>query len=109
MEIFEHFFMIFSHMVENNERNSRTFPLNYLSCLFYIFKPQDAIFRSLFYTSFFKVAHYFWSHLSFKAKGHGVFLNYLYDFKSQNIGIQEISLLSLQFLHSFKFSIEISK
>ena len=26
------------------------------------------------------------SHLLFKQKGHGVFLNYLYGFKSQNIG-----------------------
>ena len=26
------------------------------------------------------------SHLSLKQKGHGVFLNYLYDFKPQNIG-----------------------
>ena len=81
MEILDHFFffMIFSHMVENDEQNSRTFPLNYLPCLFYILKPQDAIFPSLFYTSFFKVVQYFWSHLSFKQNGHGVFLNNLYD------------------------------
>ena len=31
---------------------SRKFPLNYLSCLFYILKPQDATIRSLFYTFF---------------------------------------------------------
>ena len=27
------------------------------------------------------------SHLSFKQKGHEVFLNYLYDFKSWNMGM----------------------
>ena len=26
------------------------------------------------------------SHLLFKQEGHGVFLNFLYDFQSQNIG-----------------------
>ena len=29
---------------------SRKFPLNYLFCLFYILKPQDATIQSLFYT-----------------------------------------------------------
>ena len=32
----------------------------YLSCLFYILKPQDATIRGLFYTLFFKVVQYFW-------------------------------------------------
>ena len=31
-------------------KSSRKFPLNYLSCLFYILKPQNATIRSLFYT-----------------------------------------------------------
>ena len=30
------------------------------------------------------------THLSFKQKGHRVYLNYLYDFKSENIGRERI-------------------
>ena len=35
--------------------SSRKIPLNYLSCLFYILKSQDATIWSLFYNLFFKV------------------------------------------------------
>ena len=36
--------------------SSRKFPLNYLPCLFYILKPQDATIWSLLYTLFFKLS-----------------------------------------------------
>ena len=52
------------------------------------------------------------NHLSFKQKGRGVFLKYLYDFKSDTkVYKKTISLFSLQFLrflHNFKHSIKIS-
>ena len=36
------------------------------------------------------------THLSFKQKGHSVYLNYLYDFKSEKIGRERMkSLISL--------------
>ena len=38
--------------------NSRKIPLNHLSCLFYILKPEDATIRSLFYALVFKVVQY---------------------------------------------------
>ena len=39
---------------------SQKFPLNCLSCLFYILKPEDATIQSLFYTLRFKVVQYLW-------------------------------------------------